>query len=138
MGRPGSGADTFYHFHDFLGTIKFRVSADVRMTLRCGRFSIDPCVLEQICARRPNPGPEWVEDCAGTPNFQILGVTKTMIFLIKAFFNTFGGLFFQGTAHFHKSAHPARGGAVWGSRAPSTPRASRPPFLWGWGLLGDY
>ena len=55
-------------------------------------FRFDHRVLEQICARRPNPGPEWVAGRAGTPNFRIFGVIKTMIFLIKAFFNTFGGL----------------------------------------------
>ena len=55
-------------------------------------FRFDPRVLEQICARRPNPGPEWVADRAGTPDFQIFGVIKIMTLLIKAFFNTFGGL----------------------------------------------
>ena len=49
-------------------------------------FRFDPRVLEQICARGLNPGPEWVEDRAGTPNFRIFGVIKTMIFLITCFF----------------------------------------------------
>jgi len=59
-----------------------RVSAEARMTRPLGvadfRFG-HRRVLEQICVRRQSPGPQWVEDRAGTPQFvYILQVFASM------------------------------------------------------------